>query len=172
MQLITIDQARDHVKASGDDDELLTLYCNAAEAACARIANRQLYKSTADLTAAVASIPTKLAAAFATFDANIVTYTALTDTRAGVILTMAANRQLAATLDALDGIANGLALDAATTPTGAPAADDIIAAVLLTVGHYYRNRESVVTGTGAAAVEVPHAAESIMLNYRWMGPIA
>jgi hypothetical protein len=64
---------------------------------------------------------------------------------------------------------HGLALDAAVDADGQPSADDIINAVLLTVGHYYRQRESVTTGQGAAALEVPLTVQHIMSSYHWMG---
>jgi hypothetical protein len=171
MKLITLDQAREHVKADGDDDELLTLYCNAAEAACAKLANRNLYKSTADLTAAVASISGTVLAAYTAYDAAVELANAEADIRIRAYSLGAASVALQDALDRQDAILHGLALDAAVDAAGAPVGDDILAAILLTVGHLYRNRENVATGQSAAAVEVPLTAQHIMGQHRWIGPL-
>ena len=55
MKIVTIGQVREHVKADGDDDELLTAYANAAEAACERLANRAIFATTGELATAKAA---------------------------------------------------------------------------------------------------------------------
>jgi Phage QLRG family, putative DNA packaging. len=171
MKLITLDQARDHVKADGDDDELLTVYCNAAEAACARLANRNLYPATADLNAAVATISATMLAAYAAYDAAVLDADAQDDDRMKVMMLAAAQVALNNATNQVDAIVHGLALDVAADASGQPVGDDIVLAILMTVGHMYRNRESVVTGQGAAAVEVPMSAQNIMAMHRWIGPL-
>lgn len=42
----------------------------------------------------------------------------------------------------------------------------IIAAILLIAGHLYRTREDVQTGQGAAAVQIPMGAHSLLWPYR------
>lgn len=42
----------------------------------------------------------------------------------------------------------------------------IKAAILLTFGHLYRNREAVLTGTSAAAVKIPLGAEEFLWPHR------
>lgn len=170
MKLVTLAQADAHVVAEGEDAELLTLYCNAAEAACARIANRNLYKSSADLTAALATIPTVLADAYATYDAAMTSAEAAEDERVRLAMEDLADVRLEDALTNVDAIKHGLALDA-TNELGQPIGDDIIAGILFMVGHMYRNREAVATGSGAAAVEVPQTTEAIMLRHRWIGPL-
>ena len=169
MKLITLDQARDHVKADGDDDELLTAYCNMAEAMCARIANRNLYATTADLNAAVAGIPAAMTAAYATYDAAVETANAQDDDRIKTMMLAQAQIKLAAATNNAELIAHGLALDAAPDAAGLPGADAILAAILTAAGHFYRSREAVVTGQGAATVEVPLTTRHIMEEYRWIG---
>jgi hypothetical protein len=164
MKLITIEQARDHVRSDGDDDTLLTTYCNAAEAACARLANRSLFATTADLTTAVVAIPDMMVQAYAAYDAAVIDADAQDDDRIkGMKLGLAQVALDRATLRA-DADMHGLALDM-------PDCDDILSAILLTVGHLYRNRENVVSGQGAAAVELPMSAQNIMNNHRWIGPL-
>jgi hypothetical protein len=170
MKLITLDEARDHVKAEGDDDELLTVYCNAAEAACARLANRSLFATTQELQAAQATIPTRMAAAYTAYDAAIASAQASDDSRVAAMLTSGAQSTLDASTTMCESIAHGLAVDAAADAAGLPGNDAIRAAILLLVGHYYATRPAVITGQGAAAIEVPQGTADIMANYRWIGP--
>lgn len=44
--------------------------------------------------------------------------------------------------------------------------DAIRAAILLLTGHFYRNREDVVGGRGAAAVQLPMGAVHLLWPYR------
>lgn len=170
MKLITLDEARYHVKADGDDDDLLTVYCNAAEAACARLANRSLFPTTADLNAAIATIGTRMAAAYTTYDAAILNADEQDDDRVTVMLKSSAQSQLNDATTLAERDLHGLALDAAADAAGLPGNDAIKAAILLLVGHYYATRPAVLTGQGAAAVEVPQGTADIMANYRWIGP--
>jgi hypothetical protein len=171
MKLITIDQARAHVRSDGDDDEFLTTLCNAAEAACASLANRDLFATTTELNTAKAGVAASMRAAYTAYDSALVSASAEADARVKDYLNDIAKRNLNAATLAADRIVNGLAIDAATGPSGAPAKDDIISAVLMTVAHFYRNRENVVTGQGAAAVEIPMSAQNIMMQHRWIGPL-
>ena len=170
MKLITFDEARDHVKADGDDDQLIVVYCNAAEAACARIANRSLFATTADRVAAVATIGARMAAAYTAYDAAILAADAEDDDRVATMLKSAAKAELTRVETACEYDMHGLAIDAAPDVAGMTANDAIRAAVLLLVGHYYATRPAVLTGQGAAAVEIPQGTTDIMLNYRWIGP--
>ena len=174
MKLITLDQARVHLNADvGDetDDAYLTTCCNAAEAACARLANRSLFATTADMQSAVGGVPAAMTAAYAAYDAAVVVAESQTDERMKTFHMASAQTALNNATNSADAIVNGLALDAAVDATGTPVGDDIIMAVLLAVGNYYRNRESVVSGQGAAAVEVPQTTQDIMRNNRWIGPL-
>lgn len=159
MKLITIAQARDHCKADGaDDDAMLTVYADAAEAICARLANRSLFATQAELDAAVAGVAATMATAYANYDAAVEVANGQDDTRIQTMQLAQAQWALdKATVDA-EAIIHGIVADA-----------DVIDAVLLTTGHLYRNRENVATGTGAAAVEVPMTAQNIMANRRWIG---
>ena len=169
MKIVTIGQVREHVKADGDDDELLTAYANAAEAACERLANRAIFATTGELTTAKAAVPAMMTTAYETYDAAVLAAQGHDDDRIIVMMTAQAQNALnAATLRA-DWVLNGLAIDKAADGTSQPKGDDIVVAILMTAGHYYRNRENVVTGQGAAAVELPGAAKDIMLLNRWIG---
>lgn len=160
MELISIDQARDHVKADGEDDDLLTIYCDGAEAACARLANRNLYADGDALAEAITASVVTMTAAFATFDAAMLVAQAASDPRMKFMLTEDAAA-------ALQQASN----EHMRTLQGIVATDDIKAAVLLIVGHWYINREEVVSGQGAAAVQLPMGAQAIMAQHRWLGPV-
>lgn len=164
MKIVTIEQVRAHVKADDDDDAQLTVYANAAEAACERLANRAIFKTTAELVVAKALVPATMTTAYTTYDAAVLAADGQDDDR--IILMMKAQAQNAldaATLRA-DWTMNGLALDDADIK-----GDDIVVAVLMTAAHYYDNRKNVITGQGAAAVELPGSASAIMGMYRWIG---
>lgn len=53
MELVTLDQVRDHCRASSDDDTLLTLYAEAAEAQAQDFLNRRVFADTAKMADAV-----------------------------------------------------------------------------------------------------------------------
>lgn len=160
MKLITLDQARDHCKADGDDDGLIAVYADAAESACARIANRNLYADATGLAAAIAAVPTAMATAYTDYDAAVAAANSADDDRIRTM--MLANAQIAldrATVEA-ENVLHGIT---------AEEYPDIISAVLMTVGHFYRNRENVVGGQGASAIEVPMSARNVMTELRWPG---
>lgn len=160
MKLITLDQARDHCKADGDDDDMIEIYADAAESACAQIANRNLYLDEAELAAAIAAVPTAMTTAYVDYDAAVVIATNYDDDRISTM--MLANAQAALNLSTIDAERTLHGISAEKFP-------DIIAAVLMTVGHFYRNRENVVGGQGASAIEVPMSARDVMTNLRWIG---
>lgn len=164
MKLISIEQARDHVKSDGDDDLLLTAYCDGAEAQCARIANRSLFATAAELAAAVAAVPDKMVAAYAAYDAAVTDAYAQDDDRIrDMKLGMAQVALNKATYQA-DADLHGISVDD-------PKYSDVVIAVLLTVGHFYRTRENVAVGQGATVAEVPMTAQNIMELHRWIGPL-
>jgi hypothetical protein len=163
MKLITIEQARDQVKAEGDDDAQIRVYASAAEAECARLANRALFATTAELASAVAGVPAKMTTAYADYDTAMEAAVASDDCRIAGMLAAQSQAALNAVTVECHGITHGVALDN-------PKYDNIRVAVLLLLQHYYEN-PAVITGQGAAAVEVPMGTASIMQGHRWDGPI-
>lgn len=171
MRLITIAEARMHVKADGDDDELLATYCNAAEVECSRLANRSLFATTADLNTAVGTVGPRMTAAYAAYDAAVIAAGNVDDDRVTAMLLAGAQRRLDDVTLSCERDSVGLALDAAQDAAGLPGNDAIKAAILLMVGHLYANRTTVLTGQGSAAIEVPRGTADIMGTYRWVGPL-
>jgi len=66
----------------------------------------------------------------------------------------------AATAASGDNPVNGVAGGSVTLPATFP--PSLIAAMKLLIGHWYENREEVLTGTRAAAIQVPTAAKTLM----------
>jgi hypothetical protein len=153
MNLVTIEEARAHCKSDPADDAMLTLYVNAAEAACSKHANRNIYADQAGLDAGLAALPTDIAAANAAYDTAIAAAASLT-----------AGNKLFAEEAAAFNLRQATAR-AQYTLAGMVLTDDVKAAVLLTAGHFYANREEVIAGPAAAAVQLPFAAATIMDRY-------
>lgn len=161
MNLVTIEQVRTHCHLDPGDvsqDAMLTIYADAAEAACAKRANRALFKDAAALNTAIDAVPAAINAARATYDAAVEAANALTDTRARDTALLVAQRKF----DNVD-------LEQFRNIVGIVATNDIIGAVLITTAHYFKNREEVITGQGAAAVQIPEGAAAIMDRYFYAG---
>lgn len=156
MNIITIEQAREHCKTDAVDDEMLTIYANAAEAACAQLANRALFVDQAALEAAVAAVSPTMTAAFAAHKTALDAAASLDEF----------NREWAE--DEANQTLMAARVRASHIIAGKVADDDIIAAILLTTGHFYRNREE--NGT-TKFDEVPMGAARIMRWHRRVGTL-
>lgn len=159
MKIVTLDLARNHVKSDGDDDALLTQYVEAAEAACEREIGRYVFATQEALDAAKAALPATVLAASLAYEAAVEAAELLDDERAAGFALAAAEQDL---------VASNIAVT--RTRYGMVANYELTAAVLLIAGHLYRNRETVVTGQGASAVEVPEAASALLGRLRYVGP--
>lgn len=154
MELVTLPQVTEHCKADSDDADLLTTLANGAERAFARAVNRNLYPSAAAYAAAVNALPAKMAAAYSQHKTAMDAAAALADeNERKVAECIADNALLLAKLD-MDYTLGGIVVDAENN-------EDAIAAILMTVAHYYENRSTVTAGQGSAAVELPLGAQRI-----------
>lgn len=159
MPLVTLFQAKDHCHSDDNDDAAVQRCVNAAEALVARMANRNFYASQDDLDDALAGISASMTAANAA-------YLAAMDAASGLD-----------TLDRLwaEDVARKNLRDATTAASmainGLIVSDDIIAAILLVTGHLYANREEVLAGANAAAVQIPMGAQRIIEAHRALGPL-
>lgn len=151
MNLITLAQARTHCRADASDDTALTLYANAAEKACAKHANRNLYADQDALDAALAGLYADRVAANAAYEAAILAADEIEiEEDKEYAIKLAENTLLKAQADA------------AMIEAGIVADDFIIGAVLFTTARFYRFREDA---------ELPQSAQSIMLMYRKVGDL-
>lgn len=162
MNLISIDQLRSHCKADGDDDQLLTIYGNGAEAACARLANRYIFPDAESMAAAKTAAVAAHTAGWATYDAAVLAANAVSDERVKTVMLENARW-------ALQDLANEMEMTLAGKIANDEINSDIIDAVLLVANHWYENRSEVISGQGAAAVSMPLAAQNIMALHRWIG---
>lgn len=160
MSFVTLDQARAHCKADSADDSTLTLHLNAAVAACQQLANRSIYTDQTALDTALSGISAAMVTANAAYAAALL---------AADAIVIDADKLVAQDIAYQNYIKIKLTQESALN--GIVVTDDINAAILLITGHFYRNREAVVTGQGAAATEVPLSAQNLMAPYRRVGAL-
>lgn len=154
MTIVTLDQARAHVREEADYPEAQILpSLKGAEDAAQAYLNRAVYADAAALDTARASYASDMALAKSEYDAAIAAAEALTD-----------EAQKAAALELAAVEYEEAKADAGRALHGMVVNDSIIAAILLTFGHLFDNREDVVVG--ASAVELPMGARSLLRPYR------
>jgi hypothetical protein len=154
MTFVTVDEAKLHLRADGtDEDALIGIYIAAAEQAAVKALDRGVYADDTALTAAMTDAPAALTTATADYAAAVTAADAMTDTTE-----QAAALQVAETAYMRAQVAYRQAFD------GIVVNESIKAAVLLTVGHLYANREDVVVGASVAAL--PNGADYLLQPYK------
>lgn len=149
--LVTDDQVRNHLRI--DEGEDVSVYVGAAERAAIDFLNRNVYKDQDALDAAQLTVTPTLIAARATYVAAVAEASAIEDRDASIeAKTYALDQYFAARLRAYR-IRKGIVVNEA-----------VQAAILLTIGHLYANREDVVVG--ASVVELPMASQHLLQPYR------
>ena len=159
MPLLTIEQCRRQCRVDGDYDDALLLDCmgGAADAAAAYL-NRAIFEDQEALDAAWDALPAEAASATEAHAAALAAAAVEPDpSKATAMIAVADERQAAASL-ARTRVLSGVVVN-----------PSILAAVRLTLGHLYANREDVVVG--ATVAELPQGAKSLLRPYRkGMGP--
>lgn len=156
MEIVTIADVLEHCKADSDDQSLLEIHAAAAERACAHRCNRKFFATQNALDTAIAALPAAVSAASTAYKTAMGAAAALeegSDERNFAECAAKNNRTLA--LLEADAVLGGIVVD----KTGKYA--HVFTAILITAAHFYKNREPVSTGQGAAAVEIPLSAERI-----------
>lgn len=152
MEFITHAQAEAHTHSDGVDAEMLALYAGAAELAAMNFINRRVFADKDSLALAIDAIPAALADADAAYDAaREAAYLLDGSARAAALSAACAERESASER-------------ARETYAGIVITDDIVAAMLLILGHLFRNREDVITGETVA--QVPMGAHALLWPYR------
>lgn len=158
MELVTLDTLRAHCRADGDDDDLIIMYANAATAACVTRISRDLFPDAEAQSAALDTVGALLTTAWDDYDQAMEDADAIGDERVRAAMKIAATKKRDNAIRRVGFITNGIV-----------ATDDIKAAIMLTVKTWRDNGTSVVTGQGAAAVELPGGAESILARHEYKG---
>ena len=146
---MTIDlaTARKVLKADGDDDEVITRYLAGARGICEGFCNRKFYdtqeESDADFLAAMTDLQNAEHARYAALEAA---------SDSGGAKEAIRNRYIQ-TIGTIKARINGIVVD-----------DLIEAAILITLGHLYYNRED--------NAEVPLKAQRILQPKLWIGDLA
>ena len=142
MSFVTLEEAKLHLRVDGtDEDSLIGLYINAAEQAAIKAMDRGVYADNTAVQTAMTAAPAALTAATAAKEAAVTAAEALTDADEKAAALQAAENAYTRALVAYRQVFDGIVVN-----------DQIKAAVLLTVGHLYANREDVVVGVSVTAL--------------------
>lgn len=154
MSFVTLAEAKLHLRVDGnDEDSLIGLYINAAEQAAIKALDRGVYADNTALQTAMTAAPAALTAATAAKEAAVTAAEALTDADEKAAALQAAENAYLRALVAYRQVFDGIVVN-----------DQIKAAVLLTVGHLYSNREDAVVGASVAAL--PNGADYLLQPYK------
>jgi len=159
MPLLTIEQCRRQCRVDGDyDDVILDDLLASAEDAAGAFLNRMIFADQNALDASWSALPDAAAASALAHAEALVAAAAEADPTKAKALVAVADERLAAHSH-----------DQEMMLSGVVANGSILAAIRLTLGHLYANREEVVIG--ATAAELPMGAKALLRPYRKvMGP--
>lgn len=156
MSIVTLEQAKAHLRVDGtDEDALIEVYLDAAEQSAADYMERNLYEAAGDLADAIAAVHDAMAAATATYEADVEAAEAIDDAVERAIALRRADSIYAAAQDS-----------AARTCSGMVMTQAVRSAVLLLVGHLYQNRSAVVDSSRAQVAEAPLAVRWLLDPHR------
>ena len=153
-ELVTLSAARAHLRLEDDYPAAqLQVYIDAACLAAAEFLNRRIFATMADMTAAVADTPADLSAAVAAHTAAL----ALAD------LYEDAESRCSARADA-DALLRAARALATETRRGIIINAAIQAAILLTLGHLFENRQENIAGTIVS--ELKTGPQQLLMPFR------
>ena len=152
--LVSLYRVKLHLRVTSDDEDVtIGIYAMAAEHAALSYIDRKVYATQAELTAAITAAPGAFAAAVLAYNAAIDAAYLLTDEHE----TREAVRVACLAFDLSR-------ITARQTHDGIVVNDAIVAAILLTTGHLYANRENSVMGVNISTL--PNGADSLLMPYR------
>ena len=154
--MIDLALAREHLKADDEDveDTLIEQYIASAKTICEGYCNRKFYVDEAARKEAFDQALEDQVTIDDDYDAAI--RAATNDSVRGLLANDHASR-----IGELRQSANGVVVD-----------DTIIAAMLMTLGHLYKNRQEVIAGQQSSATWVPAGARRMLEPYLWIGDLA
>lgn len=154
MSFVSLAEVKLHLRVDGtDEDALIGIYINAAEQAAIKAMDRGVYADDTALNAAKTAAPAALTDATSAYTAAVTAADAMGDaTEQAAALQVAETAYMRAQV-AYRQVFDGIVVN-----------DQIKAAVLLTVGHLFANREDVVVGASVSAL--PHGADCLLQPYK------
>lgn len=154
MALLTIDEALAHCRLEADyPAEQILAYMHAAESSVIAYLNRAVFEDQAALEAEQAGISAKVGAAYDAYSASVQSAMAISNAgQKEIMIQMAESKYLEARIAAYRVI-NGIVVNGA-----------IIAAMLLTLGNLFQNREADVVGVSAA--RLPTGVPELLNGFR------
>lgn len=154
MSIIPIDVAKSHLRVDGDDDDSeIAWKLAAAEESAASYLNRNLYADQASFDVAIQSMPAVYSAALAGHRAAIESARSVPDLDERQMALLAANERFSMAK-----------LECIRTHQGLVINYEVTAAVLLTLGHLWANREGVVVGL--SVTDLPQGSISLLRPHR------
>lgn len=154
MSFVTLEEAKLHLRVDGtDEDALIGLYINAAEQAAIKALDRGVYADNTALQTAMTAAPAALITATAAKESAVAAAEAMTDADERAAALQVAEAAYMRAQVAYRQVFDGIVVN-----------DTIKAAVLLTVGHLYANREDVVIGASVSAL--PNGADYLLQPYK------
>lgn len=154
--MIDLELAREHLKADDEEveDTLIETYIAGAVGACEGYCNRKFYEDNA------ARLADRVLALEGLDEAIEYRNTALAAATNCEVRNVIENDYIAARGKLLQRL-NGIVIN----PT-------ITAAILMMLGHFYRNRQEVVVAQYSGATQLPAGAKRILEPYLWIGDLA
>lgn len=149
MALLTPEECIVHCRAEPDDAPLLASLLASAESAVAGHLNRAVFASAAELDAALDGLPDAAGAAQDAYEGAIARAASLDSPAARDMAIEVARQRLAEAVQSFNRTLHGMVV----TPR-------VEAAVRLTLGSLYANREQVVVG--ATAVALPQGVSELL----------
>lgn len=158
MQFVTIEECRAQLKTDEYQDADVEAAATRAEAACVAFCNREIFVDASALASALLAMPTTAQGQYNSYTAALAAAEDITDE-------ITKSMTIAVATDTYRRALN----DQNRTRVAKVAGDDFKAAVLLTLGHLWRNREDVAAGQGATAVELPMNSKWYLAPYFYAG---
>ena len=154
--MIDLTLALEHLKADNEPREtaLIETYIAGAVSACEGYCNRKFYETESEKDADYAVAKIDLVAA------QEARKTGLADTDDAELINIVNDQYISRRAAVLKRM-NGIVVDGT-----------IMAAMLMMLGHFYKNRQEVVVAQYSGATQLPAGARRILEPYLWIGDLA
>lgn len=152
--IISMQVAKEHLRVTNDDEDVtIQIYLDAAERSAAQYLNRTIYANAAALAAGSSAAPAALTAAVAAYDAAIEAADLIEDKNHKRVLK-----------DVAEANYRHAQANFVRAVRGIVITETITAAILLTLGHLFENREENVVGGSVSAL--PMGVQALLMPDR------